>query len=361
MNGWRLFELSREAARSLYGSRLRSLSLVFGIASVVGLLTFTELRATSNVIAFQRSVEAKGGWIGIIANPDGTLPARECDALAQASWVMEAGGLKRSDSIELTKAPGTLFQTAIATSGAVRIWSSDPPSYGDLSTGVAVGLETANEVGLQSGMQVTEMGSSGTLRVGAVVSVEERYPAASRWIVKITAPIDRIDECWVEFKPGLLEAGLGAASLSFPEATRIEARRLIRLDGFARGPRSELANRPQVHAWLPAGVLIAAVMWLVVWFRRADIGLYRAIGTNGPSLLVLVQLESLMVCVPALVSGYLWAALLFAIQQDGFPGWDEFGIALRSVMSATLVAIVLAPIVVLAVGRDQIANQLKDR
>lgn len=332
-----------------------------GLAVIVAALTFVDLTTTASVIEFQRNVEAKGRWVGVISNPDGTLSARSCDSLSRRPWVLYAGGLRRESSTELTKAPGTLFQTASVTSGAPQVWAADPPPHRDLVTGFVVGEQLAAELGLRAESLAVEIDGDEILRVGAVMSVENRYPEAARWLLTIAGPYGRVDECWVEFEPGILEAGLAAASATFRDVSRIDARPLIRLDEFARDPVAEFASRPLAHSWLPVGLLMASLIWLITWFRRADVGLYRAMGTNTFDLWVLVQVESVVVYLLALVSGYAWGVLLFAIQQEGFPGWDQLAVALRAVASAILLAIAVAAFAVVPLGRSQIANQLKDR
>jgi len=359
--GWRVSELLSEAARSALSSLLRSVAAVAGLGVLVGALAFTELTTTAGVLDFQRTVEAKGGWVGVLSNPDGTLFARSCDSLAGRSWVVNAGGLRRSGSAELTKAPGTLFQTAIVTSGAPRIWSAQPPRHSDLAEGVVVGEQLAAEVGLSGSSVIAELHDGEVLHVGNVISVENRYPEAARWMLRIAGPVGRIDECWVEFAPRALEAGLAAASMVFGDVSRIDARPLIRLDEFARDPQAELAQRPLANAWLPIGCALASLFWIITWFRRADIGLYRAVGTDTLSLWVLVQLEAVMIYLPTLISGYLWAVLVFALQKESFPGWDQLTVAFRSVASAIALSIVLAPCAAILIGRSQIAIQLKDR
>ncbi len=75
------------------------------------------------------------------------------------------------------------------------------------------------------------------------------------------------------------------------EGDSLNVRSLIALDSFARDPNQELATRPNARAWWIVAILLALTIWIVVWTRRSEVGLYRAIGTSASQLGVLGAVE----------------------------------------------------------------------
>jgi hypothetical protein len=360
---WQLGELARDAARAASVPLWRAVLVVIGVGLFVFALTTAELSTTQDVIEFQRTLDEKGLWVGVLSNPDGMLSARNCQSLESRSWVVGAGGVRLGGSETFTQAPSTPFQTAWVTPGVVRIWTQGTaqPTFGAMSSGAVVGEEVATEVGLAARSFVQPETSVRPLQVGAVVNVDNRFPNASRWLMYVTGPVGTVNECWIEIAPGSLPAALASASLAFPGVANIDARPLISLNDLSRDPATELSERPQADAWIAAGAAMVTINWLVTWFRRSDIGLYRALGTDTTSLWFMSQIETILLHSLGAIAGYSWAVVVFALPQGDLPLVDQLTVSGRTSASAVLVSIALSPLATFLVGRDQVSDQLKDR
>ncbi|WKZ83103.1 MAG: hypothetical protein QY307_02295 [Acidimicrobiia bacterium] len=362
MSGWRTLEIGREAWRSTTVSMVRTVATVVLAGGLAFGLTWMDLAATDDALAFQREFARLGGFVAVASDSQDQVPVGRCVSLAQRVGVIAAGALSAGNTVQLHEAPGTMFQTGTATPGAILLWAADPPSHADLAVGTVLGRAAADELGLATGMLLGADGLDTAQTVGAVIDTEARNPFVSRWIIQVGPPAGTASQCWVEFAPGTLETGLQVLAATFAELQPdLEVRRWIRLDDFARDPVADLAGRPEKDAWIPIGVAIALLVWLTVWARTSEIGLYRAVGTSNPALWLLGQLEVAYVLVPAMVSGYLWAAVAHAAVAEVQPGMDQLLVAARGAGSALLLALITAPLAWLWAGRGQIAAQLKDR
>ncbi|MEX2323523.1 MAG: hypothetical protein WEA29_07105 [Acidimicrobiia bacterium] len=362
MTGWRLRDAVGEAWRSVTAAVWRTVMLMLVMAGMVGALAWSELATTDHVLAFQRGFDDRGGWVVVASATRGDLPADRCVSIASQRGVVSAGAMTPGPTVQTAAAPGTLFQSASATVGAIQQWAASAPSSADLADGIVVGSAAANELGLAPGMIVTVDVVGGDQRVAAVIDTEDRNPFVARWLIQVAPPVGAANQCWVEFEPGTVPAGLGVMEAVFADLRpNLEVRRWIRLDDFSRDPVAELANRPQRQAWIPIGIAAAVLVWVIVWARTAEIGLYRAVGTRTSTLWLFGQFEAVFVLVPAAAAGYLWAVAAHAATADRQPGLDQLLIAARTSLSATLLALIVAPLAWAWSGRGQIAAQLKDR
>ena len=217
MAGWRLREAAGEAWRSVSAGLWRTVTLGVVTAGLVGALVWVELGTSDDVLGFQRAFERRGGWVGVATDPQARIDAAGCAALAHHSGVVHAGALGAADTIQTTAAPGTLFQTAAATSGAIRLWAADPPAHGDLVTGLVLGQAAADELGLRPGMHLSVAGDDRIRSVGAVVDTEARNPFITRWILDVAPPAGTAAQCWVEFSPENLDIGLQVLEATFAD------------------------------------------------------------------------------------------------------------------------------------------------
>jgi hypothetical protein len=165
----------------------------------------------------------------------------------------------------------------------------------------------------------------------------------------------------VEFEPGAYEAGLGSLpSLMTSGDEEATARPYFRRDEFTRDPAADFGSRPQRNGWPLASGLLAGLIALATWFRRAELGLYLAVGTGRPALLFMLAIETLLVLVVGLLLALIYA---FAIDEalHHSPGSSELVIMFRTTASAALLAMVVAPLAAVAVVRGNIADLLKER
>ncbi len=360
MGGWRLRDLAVDAVRNVAGTPARSLLLGVVAAGVVGGLVFTELAFTQSLLDFQGSFATKGGHVVVASNDDG-LPAARCAALAATPGITAAAAVEPGIPVETNVAPGTLFQTGRITAGGLRLFTAGtPPEVADAADRWILGAAAADELGLEPGMWLSIDGES--RQVGAVVDTEDRNPQIARWILTITPPVGDVTQCWVEYAPGAQSGRIELLDTIFADTgDNLVVRPWIRLDEFARNPTQELATRPQRNAWVAAGLLLAALVWLATWFRRAHIGLYRAVGTSPTALLILGFVEAALPLIVGAAAGTLWATATWAAGTGGFPDPDQSLIAVRTAASTLLLALTAAPLLWPLTGRGSVAQQLKDR
>jgi hypothetical protein len=357
---WRLRDLVIDAVRNLTGSPVRSILLSVVAGGLVGGLVFTELASTQDLRDFQAFFDASGGHVVVASNDDG-LPAARCAALSDVEGVVATAGLQSGTPVVTNVAPGTLYQTGVITSGGLDLFTNGPsPAVGDVADRWIVGQAAAEELGVEPGMW---LGVDGRIRrVGAVVDTEARNPQIARWILTVAPPAADVTECWIEYAPGVRTGRIEVVESLFADTgDGLVVRPWISLDEFARDPIQELADRPQRNAWLFAGLLLAALFWLATWFRRAHIGLYRAVGTGPAALFILGAVESILPYTIGAAAGSLWAGAAWAATTGNFPTGDQTLVALRTALSILLVAAVTAPLLWPLVARQSIAQQLKER
>ena len=333
MKTWRLGTLVAEAVRNLAASWPRTVVTAFAVAGLVGALAWSELSTTSSILGFHRGFIAAGGNV-VVASHEQGLPASRCAALAARPDVMAAGALNPVGTAETNLAPGTLFQTAEFTPGIMAVWNPPDQMETALADGIVVGSAVATELGLTDGMN---LGYGNPPAPVVVVDTEDRNPQTARWIMIAIAPQGSAGQCWVELQPGAASTGQALMEHVFADAgPELAVRPLIRLDQFARDPQSELTDRPQVGAWIPAGATLTLLIWLGLWFRRSDLSLYRILGTTRIGLWHQTQTETILVLLIAGAIGYLWAVTSYGAITGIDPTTDQYLIAVRTTQRTRL-------------------------
>lgn len=358
---WRLRTLAQEAVRNIGGSTARTLVTILVSAGIAGGLSWVEYSTSDSLLEFQTRYSEQGGYVVVVNNPDGLNTAR-CERLVGRPEVVASGAARAGDAVETNIAPGTLFQTASATGGLLSVWApQQDPSYADMAGGFIVGEAAAIELGLEPGRWL-EIEGQAPRQVTMVVDTENRAPEAMRWIISPIPPTETATTCWVEFTPTTYDAGIEMLWAQFDDSgPQLSVTPYRRLDEFSFNPREALATRPQGDAWLIIGATLAALTWIGTWFRRAELGLYRAVGTTTTQLAVMVWLETLITAGLGITAGAVWATAIRHGVEPTPLTWDQMGIAARNTGSALLLTLTLAPVAALALGRGDIAAQLKDR
>jgi hypothetical protein len=223
-----------------------------------------------------------------------------------------------------------------------------------------VGSALAAELGLRQGSWLAPRGQE-PARILAVVNTEPRNPQSQRWLLEIAPPSGPAAECWVEFERAAYEPGLAALAAAFAQGSREPVvRPYIRRDEFTRDVAREFRERPERWGWLVAGGLTAALFLLAAWFRRAELGLYLAVGTPRLQLIALLGIESSLVVAFAATAGILWAFAVHGALGHAVPA-DHAWVALRSGASGALLGMALAPWLAALVARGNISALLKER
>jgi hypothetical protein len=358
---WRARALLREAWLNAWANGARS-AVVIGIAAAaMGVLAFLELRQANDLRAFQRDYAAAGGYVAIVRGQERPIPAARCDAVQGWDGVVAAGAVRRAETVTFATAPGLLFQSAEVTPGLLAVWR---PGYAAVPApeggSLVVGTTLADELGLEAGMYAAPLGAEPVV-VAAVLDMGRRNPQVQRWALEVAPASGLAAECWVEFDRNSYAAGQASLGAWFAEGSQepivVPWRRS---DEFTRDPAAEFAGRPQRFGWLAAGALIAAVFTLGAWFRRAELGLYLAVGTSRLQLLGLLAVEATLLFGLSAAVGVAWALAVQRALDHPVP-WEEARLAARSAVSGGLLGLALAPWVAVLVARGNIAALLKDR
>jgi hypothetical protein len=358
---WRAAALVREAWLNSLANLARTATIVLIAGAAVGLLSFLELREAEEARAFVERFTASGGYVVIALSQGEPIDAGRCEALNEATGIVAAGSVRPAGAVSFSSAPGLPFQSASVTAGILNVWQpgmrvAPAPAGGSMIAGSVM----AKELGLGPGSYAARSGES-PLLVAAVLEAARRNPQVQRWALEVAPPAGPADQCWVEFDRNSYDTGPGRLAAWFATgATEPAVRPYIRRDEFTRDPAPEFGDRPTRFGWLAAGGLVSVVLALAAWFRRAELGLYLALGAPRSKLWVLIALETALVIVIASVVGLLWALAVHRATHNPLP-WDHVRLALSSGLSAALLALVVTPWLALLVARGNIAALLKER
>lgn len=357
---WRLAALTGEAARNLVAAWPVTLAVSLITSGTMFALAWTEYSTTSGILDYQRAFLAAGGNV-LVAEDQNQLQVSQCSALVRHEEVEVSGALETGMAVDTNVAPGTLFQTATVTSGTLTVMSGGSKTASDLGDRVAVGNNTARELGLANGSWLG-VNQHPTKRV-VVVDVEARNPNATRWIFRTIPPSGRASSCWVEFSAWAApygEAMLGHWLGDSDSELAIEP--LVSLNEFARDPQVELRERPQANSWVVVGMMLTTFVWVALWYRRSEFGLYRVLGTTRTQMLYMAQLETFLLVGLSGLAGHLWATFAFAFVGAVDLTIDQLAIAARTTASTLIITMVIGPSSLLLVsGGQRLSNMLKDR
>lgn len=359
---WRWRPLLAEALANVASAGIRTASIIVITASVFGAVAFLELRTAADLLGFVKALERSGGYVAIVIPAEGsTVEAATCEALNQRSFVVSAGSLRSTELVSFTSAPGVLFQRARVSGGILGVWAPDtyvPP--GDGGPSLVVGAALAEELGLRAGSYLRPEGDA-PARVLAVIDTEQRNPQSSRWAIDVAPPVGAVEACWVELDRDAYDAGIAALPAMFAGGEEPPIiRPYRRQDEFTRDPAAEFQARPQRLGWLAASGLVIATLWLTTWFRRSELGLYLALGTDRSTVAMMLAAEAAVVVAGAYLLGVSYAfAIDVALRHE--PDYSTSLLAVRTSLSAALLALVLAPLGAFLFVRGTIADLLKDR
>jgi uncharacterized protein YhhL (DUF1145 family) len=346
MRGWRIRSVVIEASSNVAAAAMRTLLITAGFGMAFGSIVWIELDFTTDLL----------GYVGVVTSEELPIPAASCEALNGLTGVVAAGGIRQSGLTSVESAPGTLFQRAYITVGIIRVW--DPSARRVPSNGAhGLGSAAARYLGVRSGSPITPSGE--TTRPAYVIGLERRNEQASGWFFNIVPPHGVVDQCWVELAPTAYAGWIAAIPAQFPHH-QVAVRRVAALDQFSRDPATELERRSHRFAWLAVGAILAAITSIASWFRRSEMGVYRAFGMPRVGLLLMHQVETMMIGVASLAMAVVWAVALFA-SNYGFPETDQIQIAASAAAKALLLLIIAAPIGATLAARGDPAMLLKEQ
>lgn len=355
---WRIASLLEEGLANLRANLFRSLLLLALSAAAFGGLAFMELRQGMELTQFTRDFREGGAYVAIASVPGGELPGARCESLNGEPGVVAAGAWRSTGQATFPTAPGVLFQSADVTAGMFRVW--DPRHALGIGEGLVGGPAMATELGLRPGL-IARFDGGAPVYLAAVGDFNRRNPQAARWALSPVSAGGTFNECWVEFEPGAYEAGRDALAARFADGSSDPAVRPYRRgDEFTRDPAAEWSSRPQRWGWVAAPLALFGFAVAAAWFRRAEAGLYLAMGTRRAQLALMGAAEGW----PLVAAG--WAlGFSYAVAAQAAWGIEPVRDIAREAAitsgSAALVTLALVPWASALVARGSIATLLKDR
>lgn len=279
----------RETVRTLVSRPWRSLTAIVVCALCIGLGPFMEGTASQHVLAASENGRTAGVNVIVVRNPQGTLSGISCEALNRLPLVIAAGGIGELGVASIVDVPGVPFRSATASDGYFRVlypgFRPTPDSGGLTIAGSAV----PSELGVSSGARLTlTNGYSGRVSVApSHVRASER----ERWITVLSAPLDLVDECWVETEAGASEDLLNVLPSWFPDVEKVQAERLHSPEAVNAAIDSYLA-RPSILLGFAGGTLAGACVAVMVVLRRHEYALYRISGLAVRHVRAAIMLEA---------------------------------------------------------------------
>lgn len=357
---WRLRALAADAVSNLFANVVRSLIVLAAMAVIFGGLAFLEIHQANDLLAFESDYRAAGGYLAIVA-AQGGVSASQCEQLNGQPGIVAAGGDRGEGQATFTMAPGVLYQQYAVTRDLLRVWD---PSYVPEPPGATgaflAGASLATELALRPGLSLARVGEP-PATLAAVLDVGQRAPQAGRSLLEVIPPAGMLDECWVEFTPQAYAGGVGMLAAAFATGDGDPTvRPFAAQDQFTRDPAHELATRPQRQGWIAGAVLVIGVVVLTAWFRRADLGLYLALGTPRPLLTLMLAFETWLLAAVAWSLGLLWA-LAIARATGHSITWGGVHLAVVTSASAAFAVVLAGPLLASLVARGNVAALLKDR
>lgn len=355
---WRIASLLEEGSANLRANWFRSVLLLAICGAGFGGLAVLELRQGMELTEFARDYRAGGAYVAIASVPGGGVSGTRCETLNGHPGVVAAGAWRGAGQSTFPTAPGVLFQAADVTPGILRVWDTGQPL--GIGPGLVIGPAMAEELGLRPDL-IASFVSSEPVRVSGVGDFSRRNPQVARWALSPVSSEGRFDECWVEFEPGAYEAGRDALAARFAEGSADPAvRPYRRSDEFTRDPAAEWDDRPQKRGWVAVPVVLFAFGLVAAWFRRAESGLYLAIGTRRAQLAIMAAAETWPLVAAGWSLGFPYAVAAQAVWGEE-PTRDVAIHAATISGAAALALLVLLPWASALVTRGSIAALLKDR
>lgn len=331
------------------------------VAISAGGVMLAELAVSRELLQYQREFEARGGYVVVAFSEDG-LTVSSCERLASFEGIRTAGAVKVRGRISFDHAPGTIYQWVTITPGAIQVLGGGEMSSLSHGSGFMIGSTAAEELGRESGMHLTSPEVPGIRRVSDVTDFTLRNPASDRWVMAIQTPTGTASECWVEFSPSAYAHASDLIRTLFSgshDVTDLSLSPLLRRNDLARNPAAEFASRPEAHYGLYVGIAAAAFFWAITWSRRAELALYRAVGSARIEVAAMLQIESVILVLIGVGIGSAWALAVFGMTGDASVTPSQLLIAVRSVLLYVLVISSIAPLAVMLVGRETVPQQLK--
>jgi hypothetical protein len=336
-------EMVREALRNIRAFPTRALLLASVAAlSGAGIVVATVVEVDS-VRDSLRSLNDAGANVLVVRPDSGDITTSQCEALNNVSVVSAAGGMLSATERVATSDPSSKYGVVTVTPGFLRLaWPAGqiPPG-----TTVVGGHAVSKRLGLSAGSTIVLRGSdsSQTLVIGAPAHIPSRMESLDRSITIATVIQAKLGECLVEAQPGA-KAAVSEVLADWFLPTRVVVSDYLRSNSLTRDPQTDFVGR--ATQWLPllAGGAMTLLFALTWWSRRAEVGIYRALGMRRPHLLVQTSTEGVVLLLLPIMIG---ASLAIGFEAEACTGLVAAS-ALRDLLKVVALSSV-APVVAAAV------------
>ncbi|MEN8235683.1 MAG: FtsX-like permease family protein [Actinomycetota bacterium] len=351
---WKLSETAAEGIRNLVSAPQRAVGTFALTALLLGALVFTEAAMASALIRHEEGLTEAGGGVVVVSQSRPGLEAHACAQIAGFSGVRAAGPILDRGAAPVTSAGGGLVARWYAAGSALDVLL--PGSNFTANEGYAAGEVVAARLGLVKGSTV-QFGDERPEQVYAVLPMSGRFDDANTAMIA-ESWIVFSDRCVIEVEHRSLEVGREIAASRFGSGEDTSIRPLLPQSEFERDTLSELNSRPQRWSWLVAAGVILLAIAAQRHARRAEIAVYQAHGAKRPGLALAAAAEYGPQVVMGATVGLLWGiGVAYVVFGTDVP--IEF--ATRLPIAAAILALAGTPLIGLATGSADIAEQLKDR
>lgn len=338
----------------------RGVILVLVGAALVAATVALDLAQRRDAVAAEHQLTRAGMYV-YVARPatEGTrLDAARCQALGANPAVIATGGFQsaRDEPLVLAKAPGWRGTLRAVTGSMPQLLTGDPEAR---VNGVGVLSSQAPGLGLVAGSNVV-LGPGRTAKV-TVLDVSERLPDPGSWLLHTMPSQGDLSECWAEFRPSAaqeaptlmntwLRTGPGDVTVS----------PLLAPDKLRTSPLVLFENRSSRYGILAAGVVLGVLHAFVLWFRRAEMALYRTLGIARTTTAGIYSLTTGGLTWLGSIMGVLYGAVIGS--APGPPATPaEVIAALLDGVVICLLATLLFNAVALALASGPISDFIRDR
>lgn len=348
---WQLSSLFAEVSRNLWSDRSRTILIVGALVTLAGAISGVEAQTAAHVVERSRQLLSHGYNV-VAASSDAGLPADACVTISDATGVRTGGGFTSSRAVHLDTSPGTEFMSAGLVGDALLVLTGAEPSV--LSSGeVALGSALADELAIGLGSLIRFNGQEAI--VARILPINNRTDRYSRWLLYATTSTDEIEECMVEFHPGVSDGGVNLLAAAFSEASGVSVRPLIGIGTLDKTPEQEWTSRASRYGWVTLLPIAFGLLLLNAWSRRVQWATYRILGVSRSGVMAMIQLETaVLVTIAVILGGVIGTLPVIRVSIES----ARMGIAAAANL---LFIIALSPwLGWLATSRD-IAAALKDR
>ena len=349
-----MFILIREAMQNIAAAKARSVMLAGVLALAVGFPVWLDLVETTRALRVEAELASAGRYIAI-AGAESGVPRAACYALRDTPGVVGTASVRLVGPAEIAVRPGDRYQVATSIAGSERVWGvSSRRGEGSVWLGEAV-VEDLGGVA----PELLAVGDPPTVYTVAGVLEARRNQVVERWLTVVVPPTGETDECWVEWRPEVYEAGLGAMPALLGRDDLV-ARERLRRDEFRVDPVRLIEERTAATVWQVVAALAVFVGWIVHRARRSEYALYRAVGFSLTDLYFMSQMEVMALLV---LIGPWSAAAAISLHTlgTGLPTAGQVSLALQAGAMSAAAVLLSVPLGLLAMGRGGIADALKER